>query len=106
METTIVYWGYIGMMEKKMETTIMDLYRDCMVYILGIYRGYTGIMEKKMEITIMGLYRDYGGQRCRLQELRMETTTTGSIGIIWGIYWVYIYRGYIGIMEKKMEATV
>ena len=23
METTIVYWGYIGIMEKKMETTIM-----------------------------------------------------------------------------------
>ena len=24
METTIVYWGYIGIMEKKMETTIYD----------------------------------------------------------------------------------
>ena len=23
METTTVYWGYIGIMEKKMETTIM-----------------------------------------------------------------------------------
>ena len=23
METTIVYWGYIGRMEKKIETTIM-----------------------------------------------------------------------------------
>ena len=23
METTIVYWGYIGIMEKKMETTIV-----------------------------------------------------------------------------------
>ena len=23
METTIVYWGYIGIMEKKMETTIL-----------------------------------------------------------------------------------
>ena len=22
METSIVYWGYIGIMEKKMETTI------------------------------------------------------------------------------------
>ena len=26
METTIVYWGYIGMMEKKTETTIMGYY--------------------------------------------------------------------------------
>ena len=25
METTIVYWGYIGIMEKKMETTIVYL---------------------------------------------------------------------------------
>ena len=29
METTIVYWGYVGIMEKKMETTILlVLYRD------------------------------------------------------------------------------
>ena len=57
------------MMEKQMETTI-------------VYWGYIGMMEKNMETTIMGLYRDYGGQRCRLQELRMETTKMGSIGII------------------------
>ena len=31
-----LYWDYIGIMEKKMETTI-------------VYRGYTGIMEKNME---------------------------------------------------------
>ena len=24
METTIICWGYIGIMEKKMETTIME----------------------------------------------------------------------------------
>ena len=39
MDTTIVYWGYIGIMEKKMETTI-------------VYWGYIGIMEKNMETTI------------------------------------------------------
>ena len=39
METTIVYWGNIGIMEKKMETTIA-------------YWGNIGIMEKKMETTI------------------------------------------------------
>ena len=69
MEATIIYWGYIGnngkengsyynmlghigIMEKKMEATI-------------IYWGYIGIMEKKMETTmvycvytrvILGLY--------------------------------------------------
>ena len=32
METTIVYWGYIGILEKKMETII-------------VYWGYIGIME-------------------------------------------------------------
>ena len=25
METTILYWGYIGIMEKKMETTIKSI---------------------------------------------------------------------------------
>ena len=39
METTIVYWDYIGIMENKMDTTI-------------VYWGYIGIMEKKMEATI------------------------------------------------------
>ena len=54
METTIIgyilglYWGYIGIMEKKMETTIIG-------YILGLYWGYIGIMEKKMETTIIWL---------------------------------------------------
>ena len=40
METTIVYWGYIGIMEKKMETTRVSW-------------GHIGIMEKKMETTIV-----------------------------------------------------
>ena len=39
METTILCWGYRGMMEKKMETII-------------VYWGYiTGILEKNMEAT-------------------------------------------------------
>ena len=40
--------GFIGLMEKKMETTI--LYRG---YILGLYWCYIGIVEKKMETTIV-----------------------------------------------------
>ena len=36
MET---YWAYIGIMEQKMETTV-------------VYWAYIGIMEKKMETTI------------------------------------------------------
>ena len=39
METTIVYWGYIGIMENEMETII--LYR----VILGFYCGYMGIIR-------------------------------------------------------------
>ena len=34
------YSGYTGIMEKKMETTV-------------VYRGYIGIVEKKMETTIV-----------------------------------------------------
>ena len=50
----IIYWVYIGIMEKKMETTI-------------VYRGYIGIMEGQMEKrrenemnigVIEGLYKD------------------------------------------------
>ena len=39
MEKTILYSGYIGIMEKKLETTI-------------VYSGYIGIMEKKMELLL------------------------------------------------------
>ena len=38
-----LYRGYIGIMEKKMEATI-------------VYWGNIGIMENKMEATILGLY--------------------------------------------------
>ena len=41
------YVGCIGIMEKKMETTI-------------VYRGYIMIMEKNMNYGILGLCRDNG----------------------------------------------
>ena len=28
METTIVYWGNIGIMENRMEATVMELYYE------------------------------------------------------------------------------
>ena len=46
METTIVYWGYIGIMEKSMETTIA-----CWGYNIGI-------LENEMETTLPSLRRD------------------------------------------------
>ena len=58
METTIVYWGNIGIMEKKMETTI-------------VYWGNIGIMEKKMETTIV-YWCNIG-----IMENTMETTIMG-----------------------------
>ena len=68
METTILYWGYIGIMEKKMETTIL-------------YWGYIGIIEKKMETTILdwGYMNSLKGQgprvlaNCQGAKSRIET---------------------------------
>ena len=62
METTIVYWGYIGIMEYKMETAI-------------VFWGYIGIMENSMETTIVCW--GYIG----IMENKMETTI---------VYWGYI----------------
>ena len=64
METTIMYWGSIGIMEKNMETTIM-------------YWGSIGIMEKKMETTIMywgsiGIIETYKGM--------LAMRANGSVG--------------------------
>ena len=49
METTIVYWGYIAIMEKKMETTL-------------VYWRYIGRMEKKIETTYMGYEQNHGAR--------------------------------------------
>ena len=53
METNIVYRDYIGIMEKKMETTIPTSSN------LAMNWGYIGIVEKNMETTIV--YREYIG---------------------------------------------
>ena len=39
----VLYWGYIGILEKKIETTIMGY--------IGYILGFIQIMEKKMETT-------------------------------------------------------
>ena len=55
METTIVYWVYIGRMENEMETTIVySVYIEIMENDLEttiVYWGYIGIVENKMETT-------------------------------------------------------
>ena len=43
MEATMVYRGYIRIMEKKMEATM-------------VFWGYIKIMEKKMQATIVKLW--------------------------------------------------
>ena len=72
METTIIYWGNIGIMENKMETTI-------------ICWGNIGIMENKMETTII-----YWGN-IGIMENKMETT------IIWVIVPLNSSSGYTGL---------
>ena len=51
MKTTIVSWGYLGMMEKKMETTMMDY----IGYILGLYND-NGQWKMKWKIKWKILY--------------------------------------------------
>ena len=52
-ETTIVYWGYRGIMEKKTGTTI-------------VYWGYRGIREKKMDTTMHNCYVAVGVSKLSL----------------------------------------
>ena len=74
METTRIglrlYWGYIGILEKKVETTIC--------------RGYIGIMEKKMETTRIRL-RSYWGY-IGIMDKKMETTI-----VYWAYTGLYVY---------------
>ena len=40
-----IYWGYLGMMEKKMETTLVAMYLVISLgVILGLYLAYMGII--------------------------------------------------------------
>ena len=42
--------GYIGIMEKSMET--IGIFGYILGYRLGLYRNYIGIMENEMETAI------------------------------------------------------
>ena len=57
METTIVYWGYIGNSGKENGNyySILGLYRDNGQENGNCYSilGYIGVMDKKVEITII-----------------------------------------------------
>ena len=57
METTIVYWGNMGIMENKMETTIGRSWHGPSRQVRGPipdqYWGHIGIMKKKMQTTII-----------------------------------------------------
>ena len=55
METIILYWGYIRLIEKKNGN-----------YHIVCW-GYAGFMEKKMETTIMGFREIVGGPSDRSQ---------------------------------------
>ena len=67
-----VHWGYLGIMENKMETTI-------------VYWGYSGIMEKKMEATIVFLLWGLGFRAWGLgfRDLRFRVWGLG-VGV-WGL---------------------
>ena len=41
----VLYWGYIGIMEKKMETTIMGLYR-----VLGFDKAILPVFVRRAMI--------------------------------------------------------
>ena len=67
LETTIVYWAYIGIMEKKMETTI-------------VYWGFIGISEKTMETT--KVYWGYIGIMKLLSDFRKEEEENEELGFV------------------------
>ena len=60
METTIVYWGCMGIMEKKMEIIIMG-YIGYVGNFLGYVRSGT---EVKMEISLIGLGFRFAWEIC------------------------------------------
>ena len=87
-----IFWWYIGIMEKKMEPTVV--YSGGILgywkrkWKLLLYIGvYIGIMERKRKLLlyILGVFWDNG----------KENAT-----------YCCIFWEYIGIMEKKMEPTI
>ena len=71
-----------------------------LIFILGLYWGYIGVT--------LGLYWCYIGVTLGLYWAYIGVTLGlywGYIGVTLGLYWA-LYWAYIGMMEKKMEATV
>ena len=61
METTIVYWGYIRRMDKKMETTI--------AYIFPI----TTPNSKPLQSTVLGASLPLSSDTCKTEQLSNRT---------------------------------
>ena len=49
METTIVFWGYIGIMGKKKETIIVYLGLNTCQYFLGFWHDY-GVPRRDLNV--------------------------------------------------------
>ena len=115
METTIVYWSYIGITEKKIETTTLNpkpLNHTIMYHhafgkrqLLSDF-GLSGLGAwnlKQVPIGVSGLYWGYIRSILGLY--------WGYIGVALGLYWFFfglvlgLYWGYIGIMQNEMETT-
>ena len=54
MDTTVLSYGMYIYIYVYIDTYIIYIF---LLIYWGLYRGYIGIMEKEMEATIMGLYR-------------------------------------------------
>ena len=73
METTIVVWGYIGIMEKKMETTIMgDI--GIIRYMLGIY--WDNGEENGNYYNAFDILMDPKNKNCAGSEILHNTSAT------------------------------
>ena len=52
METTIVYWGYMGIMENKMETTIVGFAKDAMFELHAEFRRDGLVTGFELELKV------------------------------------------------------
>ena len=108
-----VNWGYIGIMEKAMETAIV--YWGCigiMCYsILGLYRDNG--KDNGNCYSILGLHRDNGKDNGNCYSIlgmyrdNGKGSILGCIGIMENrMEQIIVCWGCIGIMERIMETTI
>ena len=79
METTVVYWGYLGIMEKKMETTVVYWGYVC-IGLMKSRDDRTLLRDQGLVVLLHGAHLDPGRDQILGSHTGLDRFPCGSLG--------------------------